>query len=89
MLLPWHPQIGNHGSPHAWHDPFWCRRCRYPERVGVQQFGLRNGDLVHTGTRICWAGSVHINRVRDAMSFNWIGLPPGPRTYIVTVGPSR
>jgi hypothetical protein len=30
-----------------------------------------------------------INHVRDAMSFNWIGLPPGPRTYIVTVGSSR
>jgi hypothetical protein len=30
-----------------------------------------------------------LNRVRDAMAFNWIGLPPGLRTFIVTVGPSR
>lgn len=27
-----------------------------------------------------------LNRVRDPMAFNWIGLPPGPRTFIVTVG---
>jgi hypothetical protein len=26
-----------------------------------------------------------LNRVRDAMAFNWIGFPPGPRTFIVTV----
>ena len=25
------------------------------------------------------------NRVRDAMAFNWIGPPPGPRTVIITV----
>jgi hypothetical protein len=30
-----------------------------------------------------------LNRPRDAMAFNWIGLPPGLRRYIVTVGPSH
>jgi len=30
-----------------------------------------------------------INRVRDAMAFDWIGPPPGPRKYIMTVGASR
>jgi len=27
-----------------------------------------------------------LNRVRDPMAFNWVGLPPGPRTFIITVG---
>jgi hypothetical protein len=26
------------------------------------------------------------NRVRDAMAFNWVGLPPGLMTFIITVG---
>jgi hypothetical protein len=27
-----------------------------------------------------------LNRVRDPMAFNWVGLPPGLMTFIVTVG---
>jgi hypothetical protein len=26
-----------------------------------------------------------LNHVRDPMAFNWVGLPPGPRTFIITV----
>jgi hypothetical protein len=26
-----------------------------------------------------------LNRVPDAMAFDWVGLPPGPRTFSITV----
>jgi hypothetical protein len=58
MRLPWNPTLeitapAMHGTLR-----FDTARCRYPERVRMQQFCLWNSDLVHTSTWIRWAGSI-------------------------------
>ena len=89
MLLPWNPTLEITAPP----MPGTVRFATAD--VGIPK-GSACGNSVY-GTVILYTPApgfvgqdqFTINRVRDAMAFNWIGLPPGLRTFILAVGPSR
>ena len=89
MLLPWNPTLEITAPPMPGTVRFATADVGIPKGSECSNSVYGTVILYTPAPGLVGQDQFTLHRARDAMAFNWIGLPSGPRTYTVTVRPAR